>query len=95
MCNSIFVSLHVQSTNTSRSYSAKFPGGRIRGRKRRKTEIKKTTAAISEKEPTYCGSVDFIQTIMPLILISNRLLDSQQTNGLITDRDKTRKSGKA
>lgn len=47
-----------------------------------------------EKKSACHGSVSFIQSALPLILISNRPLDSRQTNGLITDRDKKRKNGR-
>lgn len=82
MYNSLFISLHVQSRWYFLSHSQE-------GRKWRKTGTKKTTAVMQEKKLSYRGSVDFIQSIMPLILISNRSLDSRRTNGLITDATRT------
>lgn len=76
---------HVQSKLYFLSYSQE-------GRKRRKTGMKKAAAIMPEKKLAYRGN-DFIQSVMPLILINNRPLDSRRTNGLI-DRDATRKSGR-
>lgn len=62
---------------------------RRKGKKQRKRQRKLSP----EREPRSSRSIDFIQSAMPLIPISSRPLGSRRTIGLITDRDKTRKSG--
>lgn len=78
----VILNLYTFNLIISRSFSAIFPDER----RERKLSLS------PEKESAHRGSIDFIQSAVPLIPISNRLLGSRRTIGLITDRDKTRTS---